>query len=835
MRRVSVFILVLSALYASGQAPITIPAVYFGNQEQHSGGSCCAPGSSMAAINIGALRIWDGVGFKWNEIAKCDPRVAGCNPETKWNFAQVDQVLNDAFQLGITNIQYTIGGEPQYSNLCVTGNPKNCPGNTNNQLPKGDCGNTYPDGCVAEPTLTADGTGTDETWIAFVTALANHVHGVGTASIYCSGNNQPYLNCHNPITVWDPANEWNRNQRVVPAETSGNTVYWTYAMMQRRSKDLADIVHPFGDIVVTPSTTGQNQPQLQAVLYCTGSPAHCNASLLGAGPTSTYDGLNLHTYYRVPSTVNQPEGLIGLYSAERGYLHTTERNAWSGTSYISEFSWGCDADDNEKPPGKGCVGNLTGHALINTDLQAAFASRALLVGWAAGWNTIYWYAFDNCDYPNRDGTWFGTGTLFGDNAGCRKNAPPPPQLAGIWLSGTAYNITQSIMVGKKMTVPCSKGGSGTVWQCTLKDPATGNLTLAVWDTSKGCTAGIDPTTVGTCATSSFAVTGSYDTYTTVNPGDTPHVIVAGHVPIGAKPIFLTASAPSGPAGGLTGHLALTGHMTLTLAGGNAPKFSIDHIDDTHGASGGQNCTGTKVGVSAPGWEWNCDPNIANCSLTVPGPICGNSSLVASPSLDGQSREMDVAWGCPGGGTCSTNQGGVNFHSDINSTGNGNLDTTDTRWQWGGAFYYTDLTHINQLEFDLYQVPNTTDVLIFAAQCDFTRSGGMWSFGNGWPAAGHSNIPCPKSSWTANTWHTLQIQAHRCTNYTLGQPCNITYDGVTFDGTTVNCTTKCVVDGNDAGLGFSPAGLLLQNVQLDMSFTGTGSMTSYADTMVTGVP
>jgi hypothetical protein len=269
-------------------------------------------------------------------------------------------------------------------------------------------------------------------------------------------------------------------------------------------------------------------------------------------------------------------------------------------------------------------------------------------------------------------------------------------------------------------------------------------------------------------------------------------------------------------------------QAMFFASGDQYTLQIPFIDDLHDAAAGTICTSTKVTTTPPDWSWNCDTGTPNCSASV-GPICGNSFAVTSPSLDGHAREMDFTWGCPGGGTCTTNFGGYNFHVDENATATGNLDSTDTTFTWKGSYYYTDLSKINQVELDLYQSVTSTEVLIFAAQCDFTRGTGTWSFSNGWTLL--SNVPCPKANWTANTWHTIAINVNRCALFVHLSPCTANYNWVAFDGTTIFCTLNCSHDSRVVQT-FSPVGLLLQNVQLDMSFTGAGSMTTYADQMIT---
>lgn len=265
-------------------------------------------------------------------------------------------------------------------------------------------------------------------------------------------------------------------------------------------------------------------------------------------------------------------------------------------------------------------------------------------------------------------------------------------------------------------------------------------------------------------------------------------------------------------------------FVLGLALGCASaQTNIQDINTFKSSTSQPNCTSIHQPMPDPSWENNCDGGTPNCNSNS-GIICTSmtNNLVTSPSLDNKAREFDISWTCPGGGSsCNGTTGGAIFHSGINTGG----DTQDTSFTWGGHFFYTDVSNINQFEFDLNQVLTGSDVMIYAAQCDINLNGGFWEFANGWGL--HSNIPCPKSQWTSNTWHEVKISAHRCTNFVSGQACNITYDSVAFDGIVINCTKNCVADGRD-GLSWSPIGLLLLNVQLNPGFSTPGNTKVYAD-------
>ena len=482
----------------------------------------------------------------------------------------MDQNLADAYALGVTDVSYTFAGTPSLLNGCTTNDPTSCGTNTNAfpvVTPPFSCGNTYPAGCILPPDVNKDGTGTDAGWKNFVTALANHVYGVTAGNRYCApGYNQPYLNCHAKIVFWDPWNEWDRDNLTKGTQT-GQTIYATYAQMQRMTADLSAIVKgsAYSSIVsakvTTPSMAGFSQKVEQNFLYCNyphTQTQNCSETLLGnvlgvPTPSKKIDVYIVHNYIRLSS--GAPESILTEASnmlswlTWNGVTHTAEINAWMKNVWIQEGSWGCDNPDNGPGSGDGCNGNS--QALQDYDLQAAFTSRYLLEGWSAGFTRIYWYAADNCGYPNgMDNGPFGVGTLFGGNAGCTRMTAPV--LKGLWWSGKAWNQTAAWMTGKTLIQSCGIVSPYLyTYTCEFRD-ASNNTYLAVYDSSKTCSGATDPTQEvndGTCGTSSYLVPSPYNQYQTLDPAaGTIPTLPGSTIQVGPKPIWLSSTVGTGPAG-----------------------------------------------------------------------------------------------------------------------------------------------------------------------------------------------------------------------------------------------------------------------------------------------
>jgi hypothetical protein len=127
--------------------------------------------------------------------------------------------------------------------------------------------------------------------------------------------------------------------------------------------------------------------------------------------------------------------------------------------------------------------------------------------------------------------------------------------------------------------------------------------------------------------------------------------------------------------------------------------------------------------------------------------------------------------------------------------------------------------------DMNQVMSNGDTVIFGAQC--ASGSGTWEYTtvsevNGKAKTGWhpSNLPCNPKTWTASTWHHIQIASHRDTTGV------VTYDWVTMDGTTSDFTSAS--GGSAESLGWT-AGDLLLNFQLDGP-SASGSITAYIDEM-----
>ena len=206
-------------------------------------------------------------------------------------------------------------------------------------------------------------------------------------------------------------------------------------------------------------------------------------------------------------------------------------------------------------------------------------------------------------------------------------------------------------------------------------------------------------------------------------------------------------------------------------------------------------------------SWQCTHD-----LGTPGPSEGSTSLVANPSRDGQARRFDVSSDAYGGERCSSPLPTV--------------DGASTKFSLDLWWFMTDLTHVNNLEFDLNQVLPNTETIIFGTQCSFAV--GKWEFTTKVGTSAHwniSNATCSRALWTVDTWHHLVLQFHRDATGV------VTYDSVSLDD-----NVQAFVDASGPSkfaLHWYPPGLQVVNVQIggDKSANRT---TAYLDSVsVTG--
>lgn len=190
-----------------------------------------------------------------------------------------------------------------------------------------------------------------------------------------------------------------------------------------------------------------------------------------------------------------------------------------------------------------------------------------------------------------------------------------------------------------------------------------------------------------------------------------------------------------------------------------------------------------------------------------GSASGWTGIVGSPSRDGGTREFATSF---------SNNGDERYDATFGD------DTGATNFLYDAWVYVANSTSsIGNLEMDLNQVMPNGQTVIFGVQCDGWA--GTWDYtaNRGTPGSPvdvwvQSGAKCNVRSWSANTWHHVQIQ------YSRNSSGVVTYQSVWLDGvySALNATVPSAF-----ALGWGP--VLLTNFQVD-GLGSSGSSKVYLD-------
>jgi hypothetical protein len=441
-----------------------VPAAFFGLQSKPVGGTY------PSAVKFGSYRLWDQA-VDW----------ATLNPANgSYAWSNLDAALAALKTHGVSDgVIYTFGVVPAWAS--------SAPSDTG-------CDFGVAGGCDLPVDLNSDGTGSDNDFLTFVRALAQHV------------NDPTYLQTHAHIAYWEPWNEWYRNPVLGSfsgcATGSGCSIHATYAQMVHMTEDVRCAVTGTGTVngvacaqsvidpaaqILTPSTEAKNSygsVVLENFLHCDDSPFAGSQCTTGDRGRQAINILNFHSY---AMNTEAGEEVVTQASVLRSQLREADLALpiWS-----DEGGWGINS------------------ALPDADMQAAFVARYYLLGWSSGIPVMVWYEFDNQ----------GWGTL----------CAPPANSCSLNKAALAYQQIYTWMAGNTMPESCA--AAGTIYTCPIAKP-DGTKMLAVWDTLKTCSG-------GTCQTSTYNYNPVFTQYYTLANG-TSTTLTGGTVQIGTKPILLS--------------------------------------------------------------------------------------------------------------------------------------------------------------------------------------------------------------------------------------------------------------------------------------------------------
>ncbi len=335
-------------------------------------------------------RLWDA-GVNWALINTA---------QGVYDWTTLDQKLADA-QSHNADVLYDLAMTPVWAQ-CGPNTSSPCtqtPGCAEDQATWGG----GPGECYWPGDLNADGTGTNQHWKDWVTAIATHSVNSSTAHIkYYEVWNEPNVN-----TFW-----------------RGTT-----AQLVRMAQDAACIIKGVG-----PNCT--NAPIDKTALILSPSPAlggdAINSSLsdfFSQGGAQYTDVIAFHGY-------NGPtaEKIPTLVSTVRDGAQTTY-GLLGKPLFDTEFSWGEHV------------------TFPDPDERAGFVARSYLLHWSSGVSRVYWYA------------WEVSGVMWSQNSTTGCTTPDSSGSGFTCTSGLALTQVESWLTGLNMAQSCQ--ASGTVWTCTF--------------------------------------------------------------------------------------------------------------------------------------------------------------------------------------------------------------------------------------------------------------------------------------------------------------------------------------------------------------------------------
>lgn len=439
MRKI-LFCLPLLATLALAQEPV--PRTFFGLVIH-----CCRINGTARRsapwppAEFGSLRIWDA-GASWLHISP-SPGV--------YDWKVLDSWLDHVREHNLDAL-YSFAGIPTWAS-----------GDKNDEACKK--WNT-PGSCHMPNDLKEDGTGSDQTFKDFVTAIAQHAHG--------------------RIKYWDI---WNEPQ---------NVYYWHGNMTQmvRVAQDVRTVVKSIDPeaVIVSPGTGWVDpHPERNSPIW---NPVTFTDQFLAAGGGKYIDVLAVHGYL---------DGVCptGMWDLDQVAIRTEALRKMMKKHGIGDMPlWSTE----------GSWGPVTQKKMTCTsdpDMQVAYVGQYHIAMWAAGFQRVYWYCWNDSD----------VGSLASED-----EFQPT-------AAGNAYGEIIKWMVGATLQ-GCDKNKSQ--WKCTFTR-LDGSQYLAIFDNSQTCGH-------GSCTTTPVKVETAYVDYLDLAGGRTK--IQNNTVPVGLKPIWLEAPASS---------------------------------------------------------------------------------------------------------------------------------------------------------------------------------------------------------------------------------------------------------------------------------------------------
>jgi hypothetical protein len=435
---------------------------------------------NFPTVSYGMQRLWDSPPLQWPSLETA---------ANTFTFTNLDAMLAQDYSNGVGEVLYTLARTPPW----ITSQPTDT--TCNYQLPATGGGNGE---CFPPSDLNSDGSGTNATWKAWITAIAQHANG--------QDGNPTYLTNHAHIRYWEIWNE------------PDTAAFWSgsIAQLARLTEDAnciitgRGLIHQSGNGTGTPCTataidltakivmasghanTASVLTYAQNELYCNNTAGIPSYELPCPNPANAIaTAVDVINYHMKPgnSTGNNcpapipctPETAMAMYvSSVQAYLLPAElaKPFWDG-----EMSYATTGFTN---------------AYTDSDMQASFMPRMYLTMWSLGISGSAFYTWDYLETETA------------------------PEVL------TAYQQTYDWLVGSVLATPCA--ASGTVYLCGIVK--AGIPYGIIWDTAQSCSGGV-------CTTGNQTVSTQWGHYQDMTTASAPAGITGHSVAVGIKPVVLS--------------------------------------------------------------------------------------------------------------------------------------------------------------------------------------------------------------------------------------------------------------------------------------------------------
>jgi hypothetical protein len=443
-----------------GGASGTVGPAFFGMHINNAN----SPLPGTLGVPISGVRLWD------TQTSWATTNTSSGN----FNWMNLDFRVNQALNANL-DVLYELGRTPAWAQ-CASSDATCGSGNTTITCAYTTTpGDSTPGDCFPPSDLNVDGSGSDQAWINWVTAVATRYKG---QIAYYEIWNEPNIS-----QMWQGTDaqlvRMAADARCIIIGDKGCNSQSTYTQtgIDTSAKMITPaFTYPVNDIGVYLTTVLNG----------------------GSGTGSSFaDVVAFHGY---PGANNPPENVLGIYNSLLGVM------SGSQPVFDTEGSWGENAGGAS--------------LLTDPDQQAAFTSRYLIVQESAGIVRLYWYAWDL--YATDDGDlWAPAGNSLAVNN------------SGLTEAGVSYQQTESWLSGATPMAQCSE--NGTVWTCGYTRSGSYQA-LAVWDESQTCSNGTCGTSTFTVPSSQYTqyqdVAGNTHAINggTVPIGAKPILLETGNIP-----------------------------------------------------------------------------------------------------------------------------------------------------------------------------------------------------------------------------------------------------------------------------------------------------------------